>query len=610
MNKLHRAAHALPWAALAIGTTLLILRSFYSFCWSDESFYLSAAQRFWLGGVPFVEEWNTAQLYVVLLMPFYSLYRALFGSSEGVYLAARLVHAAASGIVGAFVYASLQKESRAGALAGGLLCILYSRANIGGLSYYNLSLLFAFAGAAALYRAAGQIGTAGEAADKARGTTGATSPRRVRQSGRIGAAVWCLFAGAVMALAVVCCPFFALFWAFALLPVLPRFARWRRPAVWFLLGTGISAACYLGWLLARVSLSQIFEVLPVMLSDPEANPLGLRTILMAFALPAYQFRYTLPLWGGAFVLVFWRLIIRRRPFTAHAALLPAGLALAALAAELLLSGRMLGKPHAALCLAALPLFLLLPNARRPWRCFFCFGLPGGVLAFCWQLASNTRFSGMTIGFALASVWAAMTAAAFAGWLQEALPPMGAAAPQKAGLLRTLPALCLLLCLAGPVLAAGIQRMVLVYRDDPIALCDTRLEQGPARGLYTSAENARLYHEAYEVLAALPEDAGPLYISSLLPWGYLVKDLPCGAPDSWRTPLDHVQLPDYYALNPQSFPRTVLVLRPEYGRYRSTVEGTEGNGTNANVTESWFLDQLDARGYIKTEVVCGWLYTAR
>lgn len=655
---LARLANWIPWALLAAGFGLMVWRSFVSFCWSDESFYLAAAHRFWLGQDPFLDEWNTAQLYVVLLMPFYSLYRAVFDSADGVYLAARLVYALASSLVSAFLYATLRRESRAGALCGALLFLFYSRANIGGLSYYNLSLLFALVGATALYRAAGVLGAgraphpshAPRAEDPAGETFGAAGFGPAGQTGRTGRSLagWGVLAGGSMALSVVCCPFFALLWLALLLALLPRFARFRPLAFWLLVGTAASAGCYLAWLLPRVSFSQLFEMLPYLLNDPEAVPLTPLTLLMAFALPVYQFRYTLPLWSGALAWILWRLWARRGShgpaFSPREALLPAGLTLAALAANLALCGRSLGKPHAALCLAALALFLLLPDERRPWRVFWCFGLPGGVLAVCWQLASNTRFSGMTIGFALAAVWAAVTAARFAEWWRETLPAaLAPAAPASAGpaapvpaaengageaavssppappapdartpgrrAARALPVLCLALGLAAPVLVAGAQRVLLVYRDDPIALCDTRIEQGPARGLYTSAQNARQYEEVCATLAALPEDAGPVYLSSLLPWGYLVNDLPCGAPGVWRIPLDHRQLPDYYALRPQNFPRTVLVLRPEIGRCYSSVEGLESPAPNANVSESWFLDQLAARGYTVTEVACGWLYTA-
>lgn len=658
----------LPWTVLAAAFCLVVFRSFLSFCWADESFYLAIAHRFWLGELPFVDEWNPAQIYVVLLMPFYSLYRAVFGTADGVFLAARLAYAVLSGAATAFVYASLQKESRAGACAGAVLCLLYSRANIGGLSYYNLSLVFCLFGCAALFRAGGRLAgvqgvpAAGGASLPARagggakmsGKAGQTAPPMdgANAKARRAAGLWCLFAGAAMALAVVCTPFFALFWLAALLPLGRRFARWRLPAGCFILGSAASAGGYLAWVLRRVPLSRLLEMLPYVMSDPEANERNLKTVLMAFALPVYQFRWTLPLWAGALCWASWRVLVRRRPFAAREALGPAGLAGAALAIDLALSGRMPGRPHAALCLAAACLFLLLPAARRPMRGFLCFGVPGAVLAFSWQLSSNTRFSGMTIGFALASVWAAVTAARFAGWLREELcsaagaaadpaadlscgasaspaadPSCGASASPAAGfaparsaaaasrprlnarLLRALPAVCLVLFLVLPAAAAAVQRVVLVYRDDPITLCNTRIEAGPARGLYTSAQNAQLYREVYELLASLPPDSEPLYLSSLLPWGYLVNDFRCGAPASWRAPLDFAQLPDYYRLNPQNFPRTVLVLKAGYGRYRSTVENTEENYANANVTESWFLDELAARGYACTETSCGLLWQA-
>ena len=73
-------------AALA----LLLWRCTLTFCWSDEGFYLALAHRFWLGDLPFVDEWNTAQLYAPFLLPFYALWRAITGGTTGIYLAARV----------------------------------------------------------------------------------------------------------------------------------------------------------------------------------------------------------------------------------------------------------------------------------------------------------------------------------------------------------------------------------------------------------------------------------------------------------------------------------------------------------------------------------------
>ena len=60
---------------ISLIAVILVVRCFYSFCWSDEGFYLSLVHRFWVGDRPFVDEWSGVQLYAVVLLPIYALYR-------------------------------------------------------------------------------------------------------------------------------------------------------------------------------------------------------------------------------------------------------------------------------------------------------------------------------------------------------------------------------------------------------------------------------------------------------------------------------------------------------------------------------------------------------
>ena len=64
----------IPYIIFLVFILGLTVRCFYSFCWSDESFYLSLIHRFWVGDKPLVEEWSGVQFYAILLLPLYSLY--------------------------------------------------------------------------------------------------------------------------------------------------------------------------------------------------------------------------------------------------------------------------------------------------------------------------------------------------------------------------------------------------------------------------------------------------------------------------------------------------------------------------------------------------------
>ena len=96
------------WYALALAAmgAVLAVRALYGFCWSDESFYLTFAQRLWNGQKLILDEWHPVQFYSVLLYPILSLYRALFGTT-GIYLFAREVYVAAALATALFLFFTL-----------------------------------------------------------------------------------------------------------------------------------------------------------------------------------------------------------------------------------------------------------------------------------------------------------------------------------------------------------------------------------------------------------------------------------------------------------------------------------------------------------------------
>lgn len=61
---------------------LLFVRNRYSFCWSDESFYIALVHRLYLNGKPFIDEWNPAQFYSVLFVPLYYIYANWGGGTK------------------------------------------------------------------------------------------------------------------------------------------------------------------------------------------------------------------------------------------------------------------------------------------------------------------------------------------------------------------------------------------------------------------------------------------------------------------------------------------------------------------------------------------------
>ena len=131
---------------------ILLINNFYTFCWSDESFYISSIHRLAKGDCLFTDEWHPTLFYEPLLLPFYYLYVCFTGGTEGIYLTARIAQLLLRLSTCLFLFFTLRKQSgNIPAMVSAILLMPFLRANIKGLSYYALSLDFFLLGLLCLY---------------------------------------------------------------------------------------------------------------------------------------------------------------------------------------------------------------------------------------------------------------------------------------------------------------------------------------------------------------------------------------------------------------------------------------------------------------------------
>ena len=98
------------YICLAVCFLVLLWRSFLGFCWTDESFYVSTADRFYRGAIPLVNEWYRTQMSSFLMVPFYGIYMLIAGSNTGVILYFRLLYLVLSGAVSLLYFRILRKD--------------------------------------------------------------------------------------------------------------------------------------------------------------------------------------------------------------------------------------------------------------------------------------------------------------------------------------------------------------------------------------------------------------------------------------------------------------------------------------------------------------------
>lgn len=170
--------------------------------------------------------------------------------------------------------------------------------------------------------------------------------------------------------------------------------------------------------------------------------------------------------------------------------------------------------------------------------------------------------------------------------------------------------CILLVMVG---MTGMVRLKSVYRDAPLSQMDTCLEQGPGKGLFTTAGHARWYDACVDVINELNEvEQGThgettIIVSKQAPWIYTGLNIQNGAPTAWTCGINDPRIEMYYRTHDIERLKYVLVLREELGGYTGAgnPEGTFLT-PNQNEVSGWLGDLLE-REYSAAALDCGTLY---
>ena len=537
----------MPYLILALGLVALVMRCATSFCWVDESFYLSLADQLYRGGAPFVDEWHPAQVYAPLLLPLYALYVSATGGTDGIVYFFRLAYVLLSFVVALFAYRILSRNfNRYAVLAICISYLFYVRANIQGMSYYSLCTTFFFCGLLAAWCTY----------QRARVDDGSASWSRI---------VVPLLSGAFFALAIVCNPYVIVAVFIACLVALIVAIKRKNmsiftPFAWGIAGAAIVAILYLMFILGRSEPGDIAANIGNVLSSHDENLTLMQRIpnYLSF-LPVSRIGFVLTCVLCVF-LVVWRALgkeLNSRLRLACTIVAFVGLCLGVWAA--------IGSIHAnkvfiVFAEFALPLYLIsddLHLSAHPEVCLFW--IPGLLLSLVWQFSSNTQICGITIGYSIVFMGAVLTAF---GFFRPLL------AQDNAAIGRT----CAALCGVAIVVVLGVTinvRITAVYSDAPSDELTATIETGPAAGLTTTPEHKTQY-EAVEDLVAHVDTDGGIWIEPMAPWAYLEAKGSCAAVSTWNTFMDEADAQTYYTTHSQ--PEWIVVTNDDTGEAVNYVMG--------------------------------------
>ena len=100
------------------------------------------------------------------------------------------------------------------------------------------------------------------------------------------------------------------------------------------------------------------------------------------------------------------------------------------------------------------------------------------------------------------------------------------------------------------------RMTATWWSDPVSECTVLLTEGPAKGIYTSSEDAEAYNQALDNIELLQlDEKDQILFLELDPMMYLYADLPVASYSTWTIEEENF-LQEYYEAYPEKEPTVV------------------------------------------------------
>ncbi len=597
-----------PYILIVSSILILITRCFYSFCWSDETFYFSTCHRFYTGDSIFVHEWFPTQLSSVAVLPLYSLYMTVTGSNTGIILYFRILFVVMSTVNALILYNILkQSVTEFSALAASLALMYYTHLNIATVSYYTMSLQFFTMSMALIYHYYRSLNT-----------------RHLIYSG-------IFFALSVLSLPTLCAAYFLVVFMILLLLLYARIkgdkgilsniigeARLNDILVCTFAGILIPAVLFFIYMLRTVSIPDFIKAIPYVLSDEEHGTSLIYPIKKMYISINEVFGY------GAYASYLMIAV------TAVASLFGISenkrFRIFIFSADIVLFAELftcalghIGYIQTALLLFAMPLFFM--QKKKDIRAFILFVVSGMIFSLVYSYSSNGYLYVLSMGHFVASIGCIMI---IDGFMYEILSSF--VEKEHEPLTGKIIGACCTAVILVFVLQSMILRLTNVYRDASVDLLTSRITEGPGAGLLTTPEHLDSYNRVYETIknycmsanlehpSEYPnsmelgsQKVGNIFITKLLPWGYMCTDLRCAAPTTWRTSFNSVRLEPYYEMNPGRYPDMILVLDDEYGSYLTCGDVEADPVPNENEIGGYLLERVTEDGYDKISVPCGTLY---
>lgn len=496
------------------GLCFLFWRARYGWCFDDEPFLVSLAQKLWYGQSLITDEWHVSQLTGVLILPFYSLFRLFSDGNTGVLLVLRYTYCVLWFAVCLCVYCLLSRKYD-GAILVYIFLVLFSPLDYMTLSYTTFGLMSALLLCCLYYRHF------------------EIKPFKAPTLGVLSSLLWCVL--------VLSCPYMAIGYVLLFAATVLNAARKKRRGEAYdrefhrsrfvdLALTALCAALVVYFFILRGnSLDDILYGIEQISGDPQHFPADIsgrfsQIVYAGKILLRFSFIVSL-------VLLCLAPILRKHRIAKLCVFALAALAYAADASNYFFVWRidaLNGQGIAVVLLGLVDYAYLSEKPRGLFRWFVPFSFFYGL---CSVLSSNTSWKALYSALTIAGAVGLLFIVALGCELRHELS-------EEKHLLRALPVLITVCVMLTQLTCSLSTRLTRQYLDYWLYELTETVDVGAAKGLVVHPDMKKEYEEKYQLLRHLLDEADvddkdSFMTPDFYPILYLDAELPTASFSSWN-----------------------------------------------------------------------------
>lgn len=529
-------------ALIAGGIIFAFWKCVFGFGGNDEAFYLTVPQRFNMGDALIKDEWHLSQLSGFLLMPFVWLFTTITGTTEGIILAARVLYIIFHATVSIVIYSRIRKYGYVSVFAS-VLYFIYTPYDIMAMSYNTMGLDFV--------TLAGVI-------------MGTASYKKKLPL---------IVSGVAFAAAVLCCPYLAVAYIlYGICVLIHTFIKNKetkfilkselfagKTFLFFSIGIFALAAVFLVFALTRVSIKEIFNYLPYLMTDPEHPQIALGSRFGMYFKSIYNCHSHFKIALFSYLVMIVVMIIDRKRKSHRSIYLIVTTAIVIFCYVLLLPQLTYSTYNAImfpLIFIGITSYILCENKPKPL--FASLFVPGIIYSFAICFSSNQYFYVISMVITASNIASYVFLAQLLREMKTTQDNIEYAVWVKRG---SFLFVAFMIFLQG-AFQITVKAEHCFWESGNTSNLTAQIKNGPAKGIYTNVNNCNTYEQIYSDLQYYKnkQEDKILFLTSKT-WCYLAVDFPYGTLSAWisgEKPSSVERLKTYYRVNYEEIPKYIYI----------------------------------------------------